>query len=757
MAAGLDNSTTESPGKKAGEADSALTANDPTSNPTAADDPKDTETPADAGTGSFDSLTEGASQFSFGSVFSLDGDFSTVLKKATERLAANAQGTLSKVFDQGNPLTIVDAAASVVKTVADGSWASNLWDAFDGDSTPSGTKAGDTAKPTDSLKVAPELKGIENSGSAIEKAASWLGDWFFGHKHGAKPGDKGPFVKDAGDGIRGTTDITPEGVHNVTTRDGKVISDTRVDAKGATDVNERGDIATFDRINKTLKEKGIKGAIVTYDQTTKKYTIEEGRQPNGEKGRQAEINAEGDVIYTDCKGREKTIDNDWIQHGPRNGFNIRQARRKDESPGDKHGCGDQERAAAKRPDDPTEPGKREISTVTDAATGQQMIVVNDGQGTVMKLHQDGRKIITSNVDGNEIEYKSKPDDDRIIARIGDKEHFIERNKDTNQWEVHNGDHKNIGRVENGKLIINEGNVVVGILNGDKLAIGTSSISGDGTFSMESDRGQVRIDSETMAAVIEDKSGTASSALSIDGRKSALSEKEPGESGATLESVTTVDTANQRMWISETTTTADGQTETKEVLKFDGEAQDKGGNFLDFNTNDGWVNLNRTVDANGKPKGIEAVLWNNDKITDNGDLNRDNGVEFNRDGTVKFPDGTMVDEYGEFFESEEEYEEYEESSDEDECEDGAEQAAVARLQTFMSYAASIRSNPNPTAGDLAFLHGLAASIGAAVAQDTDGCISGVASAAIASLNDSIAIAQSSINNRAKMAQMNGRIV
>jgi hypothetical protein len=392
------------------------------------------------------------------------------------------------------------------------------------------------------------------------------------------------------------TEWGPNGVDH-TEQTGK----THVDRHGAFHMDIKdgkpGDQATMDRDHKTFSERGANGALAVLDASGKLHVADGlGNKIEWQNGQLTSISRDGT--------RTEITD----EHAIRSfrGWMVEQRR---------HGA---HHESTDRPS---------VTTVTDDVDKvNQMVVVDDGKGTVVKIHQDGSKEITVGTGDDQTTFMTKPDSREILAMRGDELYVLKPGEERGQWDAFDIEGNKIGSVDN----ILGGHARIGRHGHLELSHSTA-IGGDGTLQTSNEEGQnIEIANDSGTAVIRDACGGGRDVrISAHGRRSHVVSDE-----AAASTTTTVDTETGA--VNQDSTTPDGKTNRN--FSLDPTRSD----HLHIGTTDG--DIKAFIDANGNEL-IE--MWNKDIMDARlRQLRLHDGTIFDeKNGTVNFNDGTWIDAFG----------------------------------------------------------------------------------------------------------------
>lgn len=460
------------------------------------------------------------------------------------------------------------------------------------------SRSSDTARIAEPSKPG-EIGVLKSVDISSAKSFSWLNsgwDSLFGSSD-TKP--EGSFSKEKVDGS-GNKSETIWGRDAVYHQDAGGVC--RVDGRSAVHRNNRGDIATLDKTSGDLSEQGVNGTRAILDKQGK-YHIEDrdGNKLEYQNGQLMAISKDGtSTEVTDKEVIQKFRQSEWsIRHGRKRGD-------RGESRGN---------------------GKCSVESITDDKDDkQQMLLISDGKGTEMKVHQDGKKEISVGTGDDQTTFMIKPGSKEILAIRGEEKAIMRR--ENGEWRAFDTD----GRPLDGKSGL--GGALSG--QGGELKIsGSTTIRGDGTVDTTNDKGQhVEIGASSTSALLRDANGAGKDArIAVHGGTSTLQSHE--ESGI---KTTTVDTNTEGVRQQETGLDGD----IRNIFNLDPSKDD----YLTIGTKDGDITVNK--DESGHEK---MHLWNGDTIdTDSHILDMLDGTHFDGlNNSIGFPDGLFLNEFGDVYE------------------------------------------------------------------------------------------------------------
>lgn len=384
--------------------------------------------------------------------------------------------------------------------------------------------------------------------------------------------------------------------------------ETHINRRGARHSASDGSRAEMDRRDHTITEIGKKHTKVAFDHNTGKIQVDDG------KGHTLQWE-HGKLLSTSRDGASTEVTDQKVIHAFRHSmWEVRQHRGHHDHAHDAEG---------------RRSGGSIDTTIDDEDKSKQMLVINDGQGTTIKVHQDGRKeiILAEDNNNNKTTIMTVPDSRELLAVHGNDLYVLR--PENKQWNAYDVEGNRLGTLQD--VMPRFENVAAG---GLKLTDGTSITAG-GDIQTHNKEGQgVEVNAESHEAVVKNANGIADNVTVIATNSgSKVSHLEPG--GTQTTTVDLMDNSVRQGYVM-----PDGSTDGSKLSISALEPGRK--DYLNISTSDGPITVTKDQAGNDV-----WSLWNKDKLdTSSATLNLSDGTIFNlHQGKVSFNDGISVDEDG----------------------------------------------------------------------------------------------------------------
>ncbi len=379
---------------------------------------------------------------------------------------------------------------------------------------------------------------------------------------------------------------------------------TVVDGEKALHSDAAGNNACFDRSTGTLSEVGKHGTKASVDHAGQ-LSVED------DQGNKLEWK-EGHLLATSKDGSTTEItDQRIIRRFKHSAWHLDLARRK----------------GVKPPEGAEGPSVGTTDDDTDKS--KQMVVINDGKGTVINIYDDGRKQIAVGEGADKITFYTEKGNKDIIAVRGDDIYTLSPGEKPGDWNVLKNGEKLDDKAED--QVADELVKALGISADGKLIVSsTTTITADGGISTVDEQGkEVIVAADGNAAVLKGAGGPqADVVVQTNGGTATVT---------TPDSTTTVNT--ETAVVAQTTVLPSG--ESRDLFTLDPNSD----NYLTIGTADGQIKCRK--DGNGHEM---FRLWSGDVIDGTAHkMTFNDGTIFDADkGLITFADGTTVDDQGNIF-------------------------------------------------------------------------------------------------------------
>lgn len=523
--------------------------------------------------------------------------------------------------------------------------------------------------------------------SLAEKVSGWVGtqwDKFFGN------GKAGEFEGVDDKGNKTKTTMSDRGVDHVSEdgsklhADGKKVVTTDGDGNTFGFDKETGD-GRYEQKNGLVSEKHKDGSVDMKDKN----------------GNEVHIARNGDITY-EHDGHQYHVNGRKAVH-MYNGARWQQYRQGNAQ--------EQEQEASRRSED----GKPQFTTISDPEDpSHRIMIINDGDGNTMKLRGNG-DVILSNKDNPGLELVSNQKTHETRVRIDGQEYFMQHQKGTDgedRWYLYKS--KDCKAEEVFGWIGGDGQVfsydpndksqtgkrlgeLKGLHSDGTMSNGAATLGTDGHIQSniegtQIDQRNMRVtktgpDGKTQMQITETGVSQLSN-VTPDGQHAETSDMDPHGRLVTKHDVPVDAQTGQPKY--DANGIADGGT-----IETDSKIDPQTGKMItQINEGDGTM-MTVTSDPNNPDVPPEVQFANGAGWDSNGDFHDTKGNVVTHTGAARMADGTEVDEYGNVSYNGK----YMGTSGGFNNGDGA---TAARVNAILGLAESLRGNPNPDPGKIAFL-------------------------------------------------------